>query len=327
MHLHGICIDCDHMGLAAVLKRPRGPRHMDFLVLGPLAVISGSGEPVPVRQPQHRAILSVLLLYAGRPCSHAKLIDALWGEKPPHEPGRALLSHISRIRRELRTGDRLETLRSAYRMDPGPGELDLHRFRQLTFQAQLMLAHGDPERAAAKLEAALGCWRDPPLADLPSSPEIDADVAQLLEQRRAAETRLIDLMLALGRHQEVVADLHRIVTERPLDDRAWAQLLLALYRSGRKSEALAAYSKAREAMIRILGTEPGREIQRLLVQILADSEDLALTPPSAPAGLRRPRLSREPAATAAGIPHRGLRAGGALVTAERWTPAARSGRS
>ena len=297
---------------------------MDFLVLGPLAVTSGSGEPVPVRQPQHRAILSVLLLYAGRPCSHTLLVDALWGEKPPQDPVRALLGHICRIRRELRTGDRLETLRSAYRMDPGVSELDLYRFHELTFRAQRVLAHGDPQCAAATLRAALGCWREPPLADLPSTPEIDADVAQLLEQRRAAETGLIDLMLALGRHQQVVAGLHRIVTERPLDDRSWAQLLLALYRSGRKSEALAAYSKAREAMIRMLGTEPGRELQRLLAQILADSEDLALAPAAAPPGPPRPRLPRAPGTAAADSPRRGLRAGGALVAASRWPPAAAS---
>jgi DNA-binding SARP family transcriptional activator len=288
---------------------------MDFLVLGRLEIISESGEPVPVAQPLHRVTLSVLLLYAGRPCSHAKLIDAIWGDTPPKDPVRALLSHISWIRRELSVGERLETLRGAYRMNPGPGELDLYRFHQLSSHARLVLAQGDSERAAALLAAALECWRDPPLADLPSTAEIDADVAQLMEQRRAAETDLIDLMLALGRHQEIVADLHRMVTADPLAERSWAQLLLALYRSGRKGEALAAYSKAREATIRMLGTEPAPELQDLLAQILSGSENLALKPPSAPSAPARYRPPRPAEATTAGGPYRSLHTGGALAAA------------
>jgi len=255
---------------------------MDFRVLGPLEIVSGSGEPVPIVQPQQRAILSVLLLQAGRPCSHAKLVDALWGEAPPKNPVSALVSHISRIRRLLDSAGRLQTLRGAYRMDPGPGELDLYRFRRHRSRAQQVLGLGDPEGAATLLAAALDCWRDPPLADVPSTPEIDADVAQLTEQRRATETELMDLMLALGRHQQVVADLHRIVTADPLAERSWAQLMLALYRSGRKGEALAAYSKARAAMISMLGTEPARELQTLLAQILSDSENLAAPAAAAP---------------------------------------------
>lgn len=261
---------------------------MDFLILGPLEIISESGEPVPVPQPVHRAILSVLLFYAGRPCSHAKLIDALWGDSPPKEPVGALLSHISRIRRHVSTGERLQTLRGSYQMDPGPDELDLYRFHRLRSGAQEALRRRDSERAAALLAAALDCWRDPPLADLPSAPGIDADVAQLVEERRSAETDLIDLMLALGHHQQVVASLYRSVTADPLAERSWAQLMIALYRSGRKGEALAAYSNARAAMIRMMGAEPAQELRDLLEQILSDSDELVTAPSRRPVSFRYP---------------------------------------
>jgi DNA-binding SARP family transcriptional activator len=255
---------------------------MDFLVLGPLEIISESGAPIPIAQPAHRALLSVLLFYAGQPCSHGKLIDALWGDSPPKDPVRTLLSHMSRIRRHADVRKRLQTLRGAYRIEPGPDELDLHRFHRLRSRARGKLAQGDPEQAAALLAAALECWRDPPLADLPSTPEIDADVAKLLEQRRSTETEFIGLMLALGHHQQVVADLQRIVTADPLAEHSWAQLMIALCRNGRKGEALAAYSKARAALIRSLGTEPGQELQELLGEILSDSDRLRAPARTAP---------------------------------------------
>jgi DNA-binding SARP family transcriptional activator len=251
---------------------------MEFRVLGPLQIISSRGETVEVRQRLHRAVLAVLLLYAGSPCTHARLIDALWGDNPPKDPAANLATHICRIRCQLGLGSQLQTLPGAYRLDPVPGSLDLHRFQLLTTQAQQARDSGDLPRAAALQAAALDCWREPPLADLPSTPGIDADVAGLLEQRRVGETALVDLMLALGHHEDLLAGLHRSVVLNPLDERGWAQLMLALYRSDRKCEALAAYSRARAAMIAGLGTEPGPALKSLMERILADSEDLAAPP-------------------------------------------------
>src|ERR1039457_1515365 len=266
---------------------------MDFLVLGPLEIFADQGDRVPVPRPLHRATLSVLLLYAGRPCSHALLIDALWGaSRPPRDSVGTLLSHISRIRSELGVGERLQTLNGAYQINPAPGELDLYRFHHLTDRARQMLAAGDLDHPRALLPAALKCWRAPPLADLPSTPALDADAAQLTGQRHATETGFIDVMLALGHHQQVIPDLLRIVTADPLAEQSWAQLILALYRDGRKGEALAAYSKARAVIVRILGAGPGRELQDLLAQILADSEDLAIDLPSSGHGTRPHRPSR-----------------------------------
>src|ERR1035441_4645687 len=110
---------------------------MDFLVLGPLEIFADLGDRVPVPRPLHRATLSVLLLYAGRPCSHALLIDALWGaSRPPRDPVGTLLSHISRIRSELGVGERLQTLNGAYQINPAPRELDCSISASRTFKAE-----------------------------------------------------------------------------------------------------------------------------------------------------------------------------------------------
>src|ERR1039457_3815357 len=162
---------------------------MDFLVLGPMVSVADQGDRVPVARPLHRAILSVLLLYAGRPCSHTLLVDALWGgSRPPKDPVGTLLSHISRIRSELGVGGRLQTLCGAYRMNPAPGELDLYRFHHLRDCAQQMLARGDRGAAAPRRASALECGLPPALADPPLTPATDPDAAQLTGLRHAAET-------------------------------------------------------------------------------------------------------------------------------------------
>ena len=221
----------------------------------------------------------------GRPCSHGLLIEALWGSRPPKDPVLSLRSHISRLRIEVGLGNRLQALTgerlqqvpgaAAYRLEVGEGELDLHRFRQRAAWARELLARGEFDGAAPVLAAALGCWRDPPLANLPTSPVVNADAAGLLEEKRATEADYVDVMLALGRHQEVLADLRRATTIDPLAEGPAAQLMLALYRAGRKREALAAYSQTRGAMIQTLGTDPGPHLRDLYTHILADSPALA----------------------------------------------------
>ena len=129
---------------------------------------------------------------------------------------------------------------------------------------------GDLERAAAALERALACWRQPPLADIPDVAEVAGERACLLEQRRLTELALADILLALGRHERVVADLHARVVAYPLSMRAWAQLMLALYQCGRRSEALAAYTRARQALRAHPAAGQGDELQAVLGTVLDD---------------------------------------------------------
>ena len=257
---------------------------MDFLLLGPLVVIGAHGDPVPVDWPARRALLAVLLLYAGRPCSHDVLIEALWGSRPPKEPVISLRSHISRLRIEVGlesrlkalTGERIKTLpgAAAYQLQVADEELDLLRFRKRSDRGRQLLASGDLDAAAPALGAAVGCWREPPLQNLPSTPRIDADAAALLEERRRVEADYVNVMLALGRPQEVLAGLRRTTTIDPLAEGPAAQFIRALYQAGRKNEALEAYSRSRSAMIQAFGTNPSPCLDALRIQILRDSPAL-----------------------------------------------------
>jgi DNA-binding SARP family transcriptional activator len=284
---------------------------VDFLLLGPLAVIGPRGEPVPVEWPARRALLAVLLLYAGQPCSHDVLIEALWGASLPKEPVSSLRCHVSRLRKEVGLDSRLRAFNgghgrthsaaAAYQLEVGDEELDLLRFRKRSVRGRQLLASGDLEAAAPALGAAVGCWREPPLQNLPSSPQIDADAEALLEERRRVEADYVDVMLALGRPQEVLADLRRTTTIDPLAEGPAAQLVRALYQAGRKNEALEAFSRSRGAMIQAFGTEPSPRLDSLRVQILHDSP--TLTDPLRPAA---PALARGGPATLVRRPSPGI---------------------
>lgn len=243
---------------------------MDFRILGPLEVTLDAG-PVRIRR-RERELLSVLLLYSGWPCSKEMLARALWGDTLPDDPQATLRVCVSRARSALgkRPAACLVTLDGAYRADPPPGSLDLHRFRDLLSQAAAAEGRGDLRQAADLLGRALRCWRLPPLADLPSSPEIEAEKACLLEQRRLTELDHADLLLDLGLHEQIVADLHARVIADQRCERGWAQLILALHRCGRRGEALAHYAKARAALSAEYGARPGSDLQAILSAVLDD---------------------------------------------------------
>jgi DNA-binding SARP family transcriptional activator len=122
---------------------------VEFSILGPLEVISGDGSPVPIEKPRVRQFLSVLLLRSGRPCSHGVLIETLWGDGIlPRDPATAVRMYAYRARRALgRDSERLATLPDAYRIDPGEGELDLHRFHDFTASGDRALASGRLQQA------------------------------------------------------------------------------------------------------------------------------------------------------------------------------------
>jgi branched-chain amino acid transport system substrate-binding protein len=180
----------------------------------------------------------------------------------------------------------LVTRAPGYALEIATEQLDLERFRGLVDQGRGELG-GMPEVAAETLRRALELWRGPPLADLASEP-FAAEVAHALEEERlAALEARIDADLACGRHAQLVGELTALVRAHPLRERLRAQLMLALYRSGRQSDALDAYSDARQALVSELGLEPGPELQELQQAIL--TQDVSLRAPQPPARLRRRR--------------------------------------
>jgi DNA-binding SARP family transcriptional activator len=267
LHLQRTLCECGQRQVSGVSGQAAGG--VDYRILGPLEIMSDDGLPVTPRGRRERALVAVLLLYAGSPCRRDLLVRALWGYEPPADPATALRVCVCRARSAVGQGLHLVTLDGAYRADPPPGGLDLARFRDLLAEAGSKGRHGDLPCAMAALQLALACWRQPPLADIPDVPEVASERACLLEQRRLAELALADVLLTLGQHERIVPDLHARVVADPLSVRAWTQLMLALNRCGRRSEALAAYARARHALREHPAAQAG-ELQAVLAVVLED---------------------------------------------------------
>jgi DNA-binding SARP family transcriptional activator/streptogramin lyase len=223
---------------------------------------------------KQRALLGLLLLHANRVVSRDRLIDELWNGSPPDTAATALQVYVSQLRKALGR-DTIVTQAPGYLVSAEPGALDSERFAQL-----IQEAHGsEPDVAAERLREALALWRGPPLADLDDS-IARPERAELEDRRAATLEQRIDADLELGRHGEVVSELEALVREDPLRERRRAQLMLALYRSGRQADALDTYRSGRKLLADELGLEPGDELRRLEKAIL--EQDPAIAAPVPP---------------------------------------------
>ena len=259
--------------------------------------MSSDGEPIALGGQKRRALLAVLLLDANRVVSRDRLIDALWGDEPPDTARNTLQVYVSQLRKLVPEGA-LETAPAGYRLVIEADSVDVFEFIRLSEEGRSALGAGDAARAADTLRAALALWRGAALADLSWEPFAQAEIARLEELRLAALEERIDADLALGRHGQVVAELERLVAEQPMRERFRAQLMLALYRSGRQADALAVYQRARRTFVDELGIEPSESLRRLERAVLAHDPSLNV-PQAGPTSPRRaptpatPLLGRE----------------------------------
>jgi WD40 repeat protein/DNA-binding SARP family transcriptional activator len=265
---------------------------MRFQVLGPLEV-DADGGPVVLGGPKERLLLALLLTRPNQVVSVEALLRGLWGDQPPPTAAKTLQSHIKRLRRALEpgrargaAGQVLVTRQPGYLLRVAPGALDVVRFEELTAAARRMLSQGQADAAASLLGEALGLWRGPAFQEFLDSDVALAEADRLAELRLAALEDRVEAELRLGRHRELVAELEGLVREQPLRERLWAQLMLALYRSGRQADALLAYQRARSILVEELGIDPGAELRRLHAAILAQDPGLELPPTAAAAATR-----------------------------------------
>ncbi|GIJ64632.1 AfsR/SARP family transcriptional regulator [Virgisporangium aurantiacum] len=251
---------------------------MRFRLLGPLRVWNGETWS-PVRAAQQRVVLSMLLIEPGRVVSTDRLIDEIWGERQPPAAGPVLRGYVLRLRRLLDSapvaGSALLTQPSGYELVAGAEDVDALIFDRLVASGRRSLADGDGERAVNDLSEALALWRGPALADVPVGPTIVGHVAALERARLAATVDYTAGQLYLGRHDEIIGELERLVALHPLLERLWEHLVLALHRSGRRADALDAYRRARTVLTAELGLEPGRRLQDLQRAILAERRSAA----------------------------------------------------
>ena len=257
---------------------------MEYRILGPLEVFH-AGAVVHVGGPRHRKLLAALLVEAGEVVPTERLINALWGEDPPASAPAMLHVRVAELRAAMRGvgmsgSECIVTQHPGYRLEVGADALDSRQFERLAAAGRNALAIGDHAGAAVKLAEALALWHGPPLGEVADEPFARGEVTRLEALRLQAVEDRLETDLALGRHGDVITELEALVTEHPLRERFWAQLMLALYRGGRQSDALQAYQAVRVLLVEQLGVEPCPELQRLHTAILAQDRGLELPPPA-----------------------------------------------
>jgi DNA-binding SARP family transcriptional activator len=246
-----------------------------FRILGPLEAVSDDGA-IPLGGLKQRSALAILLLSANRVVSVERLAEDLYAGAPPVTAVTQVQRQISALRKTLGPQAGIETRAPGYVIRVAPEQLDLNRFERATEDAAGELARGEAAHAAELLRDALALWRGAPLADLGYESFAQTTIGRLEEIRLAALELRIDADLALGRHTLVVPELESLVAEHPLRERLSAQLMLALYRSGRQADALEAYGKARAALVEGFGLEPSPALHALERAILVHDPSLDL---------------------------------------------------
>jgi DNA-binding SARP family transcriptional activator len=235
---------------------------VEFAILGPLEA-RADGEPLPLGGPKQRALLALLLLDAGRVVSTDRLVEALWEGKPPPTAIASLQNFVGQLRKALGS-DAIETRPPGYVLSLEADQLDVARVRRLVDEARA----SEPARRAHLLGEALGLWRGEPLADFRYDAFAQAEIGRLEEFRLALVEERAEAKLATGEHAELVSELEAAVREHPLRERLRAQLMLALYRSGRQAQALEAYREGRDLLVAELGLEPSPLLRGVQASIL-----------------------------------------------------------
>ena len=254
---------------------PESESEPTFRILGPLQL---GTDTIQVRVPMGRqqVVLSSLLLEVGKIVPTDYLVDAIWDENPPETARTQVQICVSKLRKSLSSlGVELQTRPPGYSIDIDQEEIDAGRVERLSAQGRAAIREGRREEAVALFRAAARLWSGPVLSGVPSR-LIEAKAARLEEVRLNLSETYLDLDLDLGRHQEIVGEVSALVKDHPLRERLRGQLMLALYRSGRRAEALESYRKGRELLLDELGLDPGEELRRLESDVLADDGSLRL---------------------------------------------------
>lgn len=278
---------------------------MYFKVLGALDVSESTKDLTP-SAPKLRSTLSLLLLRQGDIVRKDLFVDELWGVDPPPNALTTLQTYVYQLRRTLpdpqtrRAGHRPRghawkeaTMRPVARAvaahhllrvlrEHPPETIDLCRFETLAAQGGTALRQGNVPRAAELLEEALTLWRGPLVSNVKHGPVLEAHATGLNEERLRVVEQCVDAQLFLGRYHEVLTGLRGLLVEHPLAEGLWQRLLLALYRSGRRLEAIQEYRRLHRILGDGLGLEPSRSVQRLYEAVLAsdpapDLERIALS--------------------------------------------------
>jgi DNA-binding SARP family transcriptional activator len=252
------------------------------------------GKPVALGGQRPRALFALLALTGSRVVTNERLIDELWGQDPPARARDSLQMHVSRLRKALTEAGsdagRLVSQAGGYRLDVQPGDRDVDHWQQKLGRARRAREAGELAAARAEIDEALRLWRGLPLGGVAANDVLAAERARLDEERLGATIEGIELDLDLARHGELLGQLDALVIAHPFKERLVQLQMLALYRSGRQADALAAFHAARGRFVEELGIEPSQQLRDLHEDILKHAD--GLSPPagaaSAPALEARP---------------------------------------
>jgi predicted ATPase/DNA-binding SARP family transcriptional activator len=266
-------------------------RSIEFRLLGPPDVLVG-GHAVAIGSLQQRAVLVTLLLARDAVVSTDRLIDVVWGGEPPASAPATLRGLIWRLRKRLEAVD-IEGRADGYLLRADDDAVDARRFEALVAQGRQAVERDEIEAAAIAFATALDLWRGPALGEFASWPVAQLDASRLDEARLDTIEDLAEAELALGRVSVALDRLEAVVQRFPLRERAVGQLMVALYRTGRQADALAAYQSLRRTLADELGLVPTPALRDLEGAILRQSDDLLL--------VRRPRaVDADPHSTVLG---------------------------
>jgi DNA-binding SARP family transcriptional activator len=249
---------------------------IEFQLLGPTEARQ-AGRPIPLSGARRRALVTRLLLDAGRAVSSETLLEDVWGDEAPPAASATLQSHVSQLRKVL--GDRLQRSTAGYVLRLDAVSVDVAEFEGRVANATSQLAKGDFEAAVRSLREALRLWRGRALEEVADKPWAQPEAERLEELKRIAAEQLLEARLALGEHEQVVPDAKVAVEENPLREQRWATLILALYRCGRQADALRAYQQLRNLLVDELGIDPSPPVTALEAAVLR--HDPVLEPPTA----------------------------------------------
>jgi DNA-binding SARP family transcriptional activator/tetratricopeptide (TPR) repeat protein len=274
-------------------------------VLGPLLVADDTGAQIQVPTGRQRVLLAALLVRANQVVPATELAELVWDGAPPAGAGVTVRSYVMRLRRSVgpQVAARIITRDPGYLCQVTDDEVDLLRFETLCRQGGNAMRAHSWKQAADVLDEALGLWRAAPLGDVASQMLHNEVLPWVQQTRLEAVERRAGALLHLGRHDELVPELRVLAAEHPLRERLHAQLMLALYRCGRRAEALDAYQGARRVLVGELGVEPGPQLRELHRQILAEDPALTAPPPPGDDATAGTGDRVTPRQLPAGIPH------------------------
>ena len=245
-----------------------------FRALGPLEVRLGRDE-VDLGPAKQRAVLAVLLALSPDAVPVDRLVDEVWPTGGPRQPLRSLQVYVSALRRVVDPDGRwLTTVGKAYRLEVPRDAFDVHRFTAEADEAARALLAGDHAAALETADRALARWAGEAWQDVRDVPGIAPDAVRLDERRLDVRSTRAAALLALGRHRDLVPELEELVARHPLREDLRGHLMLALHRSGRRSDALGVYAAGRATLVEETGLDPGAELRALQAGILDDDPSL-----------------------------------------------------